>query len=197
MKYGKVRNVIKDLLSDNWYTLSKFSFEYLREDGVWEKQEREVYDCGDAAAILLYNKQKQTVVLTKQFRMPVFQNETELELGNGMMVEVCAGLLDGDTPEVCIIKEAIEETGYKIDVVTKVFESFMVPGTVMQKVHFFVGEYKEENKISAGGGADYETENIEVLEVSLEEAISWVQNGKIKDGKTIMLLQHAQIQNLL
>ena len=190
-----IKNIKKALLSDNWYTLNKFSFEYLREDGVWEKQEREVYDCGDAAAILLYNKQKQTIILTKQFRMPVFQNETEK--GEGMMVEVCAGLLDGDTPEVCIKKEAIEETGYKIEVVTKVFESFMVPGTVMQKVHFFVGEYTEENRISAGGGADYETENIEVLEVSLEEAISWVQNGKIKDGKTIMLLQHAQIENLI
>ncbi len=195
MKYGKVKNVVKQLLSTNWYTLYKFTFEYQREDSTWETQEREVYDCGDAAAVLLYNKEKQTVILTKQFRMPIFQNTSED--GDAMMVEVCAGLLDGDTPEVCIKKEALEETGYKIENVTKVFESFMIPGTVMQKVHFFVAEYKDTDKVSAGGGAEYETENIEVLEISFKQALNWMYTDKIKDGKTVMLLQHAQIKNLL
>ncbi|WP_291865224.1 NUDIX domain-containing protein [Maribacter sp.] len=195
MKYGKIKNIVKNLLSDNWYTLNKFIFDYQREDGTWEKQEREVYDCGDAAAILLYNLQKQTVILTKQFRMPVFQNESES--GDGKMVEVCAGLLDGDTPEVCIKKETLEETGYKIDSVTKVFESFMVPGTVMQKVHFFVAAYEENQKIGKGGGAEYETENIEVLEVDFNTAFDMISKGEIKDGKSIMLLQHAKIEQLL
>ncbi|WP_298481139.1 NUDIX domain-containing protein [uncultured Maribacter sp.] len=195
MKYGKIKNITKKLLSDNWYTLNKFIFDYQREDGIWEKQEREVYDCGDAAAILLYNKNKRTVILTKQFRMPTFQNESES--GDGMLVEVCAGLLDGDTPEVCIKKEALEETGYKLDTVTKVFESFMIPGTVMQKVHFFIAPYEENQKIGEGGGAEYETENIEVLEIPFEQAFNMIGNGEIKDGKSIMLLQHAKIEELL
>lgn len=195
MKYGKVRKVTKKLLSDNWYTLNKFIFEYQREDSTWENQEREVYDCGDAAAILLYNTNKQTVILTKQFRMPAYQNASET--GNGMLVEVCAGLLDGDTPEVCIKKETLEETGYKINSVTKVFQSFMVPGTVMQKVHFFVAEYSDNQKISEGGGADYETENIEVLELNFDAAFAMIASGEIKDGKTIMLLQHFKINQLL
>lgn len=195
MKYGKVKNLTKKLLSDNWYTLNKFVFDYQREDSTWENQEREVYDCGDAAAILLYNRDKQTVILTKQFRMPAYQNESETS--DGMLVEVCAGLLDGDTPEVCIKKETLEETGYKIETVTKVFESFMVPGTVMQKVHFFVAEYDRNQKAGKGGGADHETENIEVLELNFDAAFAMIASGEIKDGKTIMLLQHAQINELL
>jgi len=193
MKYGEVKNIVKKVLSTNWYTLNKFSFEYQKEDGDWEKQEREVYDCGDAAAILLYNPKKQTVILTKQFRMPVFQNDST----DGMMVEVCAGLLDGDTPEVCIKKEVLEETGYKIDAVEKVFESFMIPGTVMQKVHFFMAEYTEEQKVTEGGGAAYETENIEVLEVPFTKAFNWISSGAIKDGKSVMLLQHAKLMGVL
>ena len=195
MKYGSIKNLVKYLLSDNWYTLNKFIFEYQREDSTWEKQEREVYDCGDAAAVLLYNKEKQTVILTKQFRMPVFQNETGAN--DGLMVEVCAGLLDGDMPEVCIKKEILEETGYKINHVTKVFESFMIPGTVMQNVHFFVAEYSQNQKIAEGGGAEYETENIEVLELDFTKVYNWIAKGEIKDGKTIMLLQYARIENLL
>ena len=193
MKYGSVRNIKKELLSDNWYILNNFILDYQKEDGIWEKQEREVYNCGDAIAILLYNKSKGTIIVTKQFRMPVYFNEKS----TGMMVEVCAGLLDGDTPEVCAKKETLEETGYRIDNVEKIFEAYMVPGTVTQKVHFFIAKYTEDMRINEGGGAENETENIEVLELTLTEAKRMMLNGEIKDAKTIMLLQHALLNNLL
>ncbi|WP_405247086.1 MULTISPECIES: NUDIX domain-containing protein [unclassified Cellulophaga] len=192
MKNGTVKNITKKLLSDNWYRLDKYFFDYHKEDGAWEKQEREVYDCGDAAAILLMHKERASVILTKQFRMPAYQNG----VATGMLVEVCAGLLEGDTPEVCIKKEVLEETGYQIPEVSKVFESFMVPGTVKQKVHFFIGYIDDTMKINAGGGADDETENIEVLEIPLSEAYDMIASGAIIDGKSIMLLQHVKIQQL-
>ncbi|MBU2997897.1 NUDIX domain-containing protein [Cellulophaga baltica] len=194
MKNGNLRNITKKLLSDNWYKLYKYIFEYQREDGEWEKQEREVYDCGDAAATLLYNVEKQTVILTRQFRMPTYQNENQQ--GDGMQIEVCAGLLEGDAPDYCSKKEALEETGYKLDTVTKIFDSYMVPGTVMQKVHFFIASYTEAQKVTKGGGADDETENIEVLEYSFDKAFAMIASGEIKDAKTVMLLQHAKIVNL-
>ncbi len=194
MKNGSIRNITKKLLSDNWYTLYKFIFEYQKEDGDWERQEREVYDCGDASAILLYNVEKQTVILTRQFRMPTYQNENEQ--GDGMQIEVCAGLLDGDTPEYCSKKEALEETGYKLDNVTKIFDSYMVPGTVMQKVHFFIAPYSDAQKVAKGGGAEDESENIEILEYNFDKAFNMIETGEINDAKTIMLLQHAKIINL-
>jgi len=192
MKKAPIRNVKKELLSDNWYTLHKFTFDYEKEDGELERQEREVYNCGDAIAILLYNEENKTVILTKQFRMPVHQNEK----ATGMMIEVCAGLLDGDTPEVCAKKETLEETGYRLEEVEKIFEAYMVPGTVMQKVHYFVAKYTNEMRVTLGGGADYETENIEVLEFSFETAFKMIKTGEIKDAKTIMLLQYAKINGL-
>tara|TARA_R110002050_G_scaffold100580_1_gene208136 strand:+ start:85923 stop:86504 length:582 start_codon:yes stop_codon:yes gene_type:complete len=192
LKKGAVRNIKKEVLSDNWYTLNKFTFEYQREDSTWEKQQREVYDCGNAAAILLFNKKRSTVVLTQQFRMPAFQNG----IRTGMLVEVCAGLLDGDSPEICIKKEVLEETGYKISSVEKVFESFMIPGTVMQIVHFFIAEVDDTMKVNEGGGAADETENIEVLEYPFETALNMIETGEIKDAKTIMLLQYVKINNI-
>lgn len=193
MKNGTVKNIQEELLSDHWYTLKKVSFEYHKEDGSWEKQVREVYDRGNGAAILLYNKDKGTVVLTRQFRMPTYMN------GNptGMMIEVCAGLLDGDHPEDCIKKEVEEETGYRVNEVKKVFESYMSPGSVSEILHFFIGQYDEKMKVGDGGGAAHETENIEILEYGLDEAMEMVQKGTIKDAKTIMLLQYAQINSLL
>lgn len=193
MKKGKVRNIKTELLSDNWYTLNKITFEYEKEDGSWETQIREAYDRGNGAAILLYNKDKGTVILTRQFRMPTYVNGNR----DGMMIEVCAGLLDGDHPEDCIKKEVEEETGYKVDNVQKVFESYMSPGSVTEILHFFIGQYTEDMKISEGGGAEDESENIEVLEMDFIEALDMIQTGKIKDSKTIMLLQYAQINNLL
>lgn len=193
MKYGHVRNIKREILSDNWYTLNKITFEYQREDGSWETQSREAYDRGNGAAILLYNKSKGSVVLTRQFRMPTFIN------GNttGMMIEVCAGLLDGDSPEECIKKEVEEETGFKIDKVQKVFESYMSPGSVTEILHFFIGAYENRMKVGEGGGAEGETENIEVLEFSFEKAMAMIANGEIRDAKTILLLQYAKIHNIV
>ena len=193
MKKGKVRNIKTEVLSDNWYTLSKITFEYEKEDGSWETQIREAYDRGNGAAILLYNLNKGNVVLTRQFRMPTFVNGNK----EGMMIEVCAGLLDGDYPEDCIKKEVEEETGYKIENVQKVFEAYMSPGSVTEILHFFIGEYTEDMKISEGGGAEDESENIEVLEMDFKKALLMIQTGEIRDSKTIILLQYAQINNLL
>ena len=193
MKYGKVKNIKTELLSDNWYTLNKVTFDYQREDGSWEEQSRECYDRGNGAAILLYNLDKQTVILTRQFRMPTYVNGNE----DGFMVEVCAGILEKGNAEETIKMEVEEETGYQIDNVVKVFESYMSPGSVTEILHFFIGEYQPNMKIGAGGGAEDETENIEVIELTFREALDWMATGKIKDGKTIMLLQWAQINNLL
>ncbi|MAU16313.1 MAG: GDP-mannose pyrophosphatase NudK [Muricauda sp.] len=192
MKYGNVRNIKKELLSDNWYTLNKITFEYQREDGEWETQIREAYDRGNGAAILLYNTKKGKVVLTKQFRMPTYLNGNK----DGMMVEVCAGLLEKGNAEETIKMEVEEETGYKIDKVEKVFEAYMSPGSVTEILYFFIGEYDDTMKVSEGGGADDETENIEVLELDFTEALDMIKSGEIKDAKTIMLLQYAQINHI-
>ncbi|EAR01717.1 hypothetical protein FB2170_14353 [Maribacter sp. HTCC2170] len=193
LKKGSIRNIKTELLSDNWYTLNKISFEYEKEDGTWETQVREAYDRGNGAAILLYDQSKGTVVLTRQFRMPTYVNGNN----DGMMIEVCAGLLDGDHPEDCIKKEAEEETGYKVENVQKVYESYMSPGSVTEILYFFVAEYEDTMKVSEGGGAEDESENIEVLEVGFQEALNMIKTGDIKDAKTIMLLQYAQINKLL
>ena len=189
MKYGNIRNIKKELLSDNWYTLNKVTFEYQREDGTWETQTREAYDRGNGAAILLYNTKKGTVVLTRQFRMPTYLNGN----ADGMMIEACAGLLEKGNAEQTIKMEVEEETGYKIDKVKKVFEAYMSPGSVTEILYFFIGEYEASMKVSEGGGAEDETENIEVLEIRFEEALQMMKTGEIKDAKTIMLLQYAQI----
>ena len=192
MQNRSVRNIQKELLSDNWYSLTKVTFEYLREDGVWETQVREAYDRGNGAAILLYNKKKGTVVLTKQFRMPTYLNGNT----DGMMIEACAGILEKGNAEETIKMEVEEETGYKIDKVTKIFESYMSPGSVTEILHFFIGEYEDEMKIGDGGGVVDETENIEVLEISFSKALDLFKAGEIKDAKTIMLLQWAHINRL-
>ncbi|MAU26774.1 MAG: GDP-mannose pyrophosphatase NudK [Muricauda sp.] len=190
---GKVRNIDEELLSDNWHWLKKFTFEYQKEDGSWETQVREVYDRGNGAAILLYNKQKKTVVLTRQFRMPTYLNGNE----DGMMIEACAGVLENGNAEATIIKEVEEETGYKIDNLKKIFESYMSPGSVTEILHFFIGQYTDTMKVSQGGGAEDEHENIEVLEMPFSKALKMIESGEIKDAKTIMLLQYAQINKLI
>jgi len=192
LKNGKIKNIEKTLLSDNWYTLNKFKFDYQKEDGTWETQEREAYDRGNGAAILLYNKEKVTVVLTRQFRMPTYVNGNE----NGMMIEACAGLLDGDNPEDCIRKETEEETGYKIENVEKVIETYMSPGSVTEILYLFIGEYEDRMKVSEGGGSEHETENIEVLEYPFDKAIEMMATGEINDAKTIMLLQYAKLNGI-
>jgi len=189
----KVRNQTEQLLSNNWYTLKKVNFEYQLENGSWQPQSREVYDRGNGAAVLLYNKTKNSIILTRQFRMPTYVNGNS----NGMMIEVCAGLLDGNSPEISIKKEIIEETGYHIETITKVFEAYMSPGAVTEILHFFVAEYDATMKKDPGGGNPDETEYIETLELPFEEACTMIATGEIKDAKTIMLLQYAKINHLL
>ncbi|PWQ97839.1 GDP-mannose pyrophosphatase NudK [Leucothrix arctica] len=189
----KIRNVEQKILSDNWYTLNKYSFDYLRPDGNWERQEREAYDRGNGSTILLYNSTKGSVILTRQFRLPTFVNGN----ADGMLVETCAGLLDEDNAEDCIKKETEEETGYKVENIKKIFESYMSPGSVTEILYFFVAEYSESMKVSEGGGLEHEQENIEVLELSFDDAYEMIETGEIKDGKTIMLLQYAKLNQLL
>ena len=162
----KIKNIKKKLLSDNWYTLNKYTYDFELQNGDWVTHERESYDRGNGAAILLYNKEKGTVILTKQFRMPTYVNGNE----TGYMIEVCAGLLDNDNPEDCIKKEAEEETGYRINNVQKVMEVYSSPGSVTEILYYFVAEYSEDMKVSDGGGLESENEDIEVLEVTFNEA---------------------------
>lgn len=188
-----IKNHRSELLSDNWYILRKHSYLFKQRDGQWVQQIREVYDRGNGAAILLYNKEKASVLLTKQFRMPTFVNGN----ADGMMIEVCAGMLEEDNPADCIRREVEEETGYQIEAVTKVFEAYMSPGAVTEIIHCFIGTYSASQKVSEGGGLAEETEDIEVLEISLKEAMQLIKTGEIKDAKTIMLLQHAVIEGLM
>ncbi len=182
-----------ELLSDNWYLLNKVTYEYQKEDNTVETHIREVYDRGNGAAILLYNTIQKTVILTKQFRLPSYLNGNK----TGMMIEVCAGLLDKDHPDQCIIRETEEETGYRLSTVHKVMETYMSPGAVTEILYLFVGEYDASMKVHDGGGLDAEQENIEVLEYTFDEAFTMIQTGEIKDAKTIMLLQYAKINNLV
>lgn len=187
----KIQNT--EILSNNWYTLKKITYQYLMPDGCWQTQSREAYDRGNGATILLYNAEQKTVILTRQFRMPTFIN------GNptGMLIEACAGLLDKDNPEDCIKRETEEETGYKITQVQKVFEAYMSPGSVTEILYFFVAAYTKNMKVHDGGGIEHEQENIEVLELPLQTALHMITTGEIKDGKTIMLLQYAQLHQLV
>ena len=181
------------LLSDNWYILNKVTFDYQKPDNSWITQQREVYDRGNGAAILLYNKENKTIILTRQFRLPTYLNGNK----SGMMVEVCAGLLDQDEPEQCIIRETEEETGYRISKVKKIMETYMSPGAITEILYLFIGEYDTSMKVSEGGGLDHEQENIEVLEMSFDQAYTMIETGELKDAKTIMLLQYAKINGLM
>ena len=193
MSNSKIDILTTEVLSDNWYTLRKITYNYLKKDGNWETQSREAYDRGNGATILLYNKITKNVILTKQFRMPTYLNGNE----TGMMIEACAGLLDKDNAEECIRRETEEETGYKISSVQKIFEVYMSPGSVTEIVHFFAAEYTEDMKVNDGGGIAHEQENIEVLELNFDKAYTMIATGEIKDAKTIMLLQYANINRLL
>ena len=182
-----------EILSDNWYTLRKITYEFLKKDGTVQTQSREAYDRGNGATILLYNKARKTVILTRQFRLPSFVNGNE----SGMLIEACAGLLDKDNAEDCIKRETEEETGYKISEVRKIFEAYMSPGSVTEILYFFVAEYENSMKVNEGGGIEHEQENIEVLELEFHKAVQMIETGEIKDGKTIMLLQYAKLNNLV
>ncbi|MEI2682262.1 GDP-mannose pyrophosphatase NudK [Erwinia aphidicola] len=185
-------DVIKNkILSENWFTLRNFTYEITAKDGSTLRHKREVYDRGNGATILLYNRDKNSVVLTRQFRIATWVNGNP----SGMLIEACAGLLDDDSPEDCIRKEAIEETGYAVGEVEKLYELYMSPGGVTELIHFFAAEYCDAQRDNAGGGV--EDEDIDVLEVTFPEAWAMVKDGRIKDGKTVTLLQHALIEGWL
>ncbi|MBB5357925.1 nudix-type nucleoside diphosphatase (YffH/AdpP family) [Rhodanobacter sp. ANJX3] len=184
----RVRVIQSQVLSDDWYLLKKTTFDFRRADGSWQRQQRETYDRGNGAALLLYQLASRRVVLTRQFRFPAYVNGHD-----GMLVEAPAGLLDHATPEQRIRAEVEEETGYRVGDVRKVFEAFMSPGSVTEKLYFFVAEYDSASRVSAGGGIESEGEDIEVLELPFEEALAMVCRGEIADGKTIMLLQYAAL----
>lgn len=178
-----------ELLSDNRYVLNKVTFDYKTSAQEFETQIREVYDRGNGAAILLYNTEHKTIVLTRQFRLPTYLNGNT----SGMLIEACAGMLDEDNPIDCIIRETEEETGYRLSSVEKIFQSYMSPGAVTEMLHFFIGEYQSDMKISEGGGLADEHEHIEVMELPFSEAYRMIASGEITDAKTIMLLQYAKI----
>jgi nudix-type nucleoside diphosphatase (YffH/AdpP family) len=177
-----------EILSNNWYTLKKVTFDYQHKNGKWIEQNREAYDRGNGATILLFNQITKTVILTRQFRLPSYINGNP----SGMLIEACAGLLDLDNPEDCIRRETEEETGFKIRDVKKIYEAYMSPGSVTEILYFFIAEYSKDMQTSKGGGVD-EHEDIEVLELPFSTALEMMNNGEIKDGKTIILLQYLQI----
>ena len=181
---------VKDvrLLSDNHYVLKTATFEWRRGNGEWQTQHRESYDRGNAATLLPYNLAQRTVVLVRQFRYPAFVNGCD-----DLLIEAAAGLLDNETPELRIRAEAEEETGYRLGEIRKIFEAFMSPGSVTEKLHFFVGEYEPKMKVGSGGGLADEGEDIEVLELAIDQALAMIGDGRIVDAKTIMLLQYAAL----
>ena len=188
------RVTIRDetLLSDNWGRLTRYEFDFRRHDGRTERQSREVYDRGDGAVILLYNVAQKTVVLTRQFRLPVHVVGENPEL-----IEACAGLLDRQAPEAAIRREAEEETGYRVGTVEKLWTVFMTPGSVTEQLHFFIAPYEAAMKVSDGGGEEEEGEEIEVMEMTLDKALEMVRSGEIRDAKTIMLLQHLALAGIM
>ena len=186
---ARVRVLKTEVLSDDWYVLRKVTFDFQRRDGVWQRQSRETYDRGNGATILLRERNTGNVLLTRQFRMPAFVNGHD-----GMLIESPGGLLDDATPEERIRVEVEEETGYRVHHVEKIFEAFMSPGSVTEKLYFYIGDYDGSMRVSAGGGVEDEGEEIETIEVPLQTAMQMIERGEIMDGKTIMLLQYAALK---
>ncbi|MEZ5822567.1 MAG: NUDIX domain-containing protein [Xanthobacteraceae bacterium] len=182
---------VKDVrpLSKGHFSFNAVTFDWKRDDGQWQTQNREVLDRGDAAALLPYNLDGRSVVLVKQFRYPAYANGHD-----DLLIEAAAGLLDDASPEQRIRLEAEEETGYRLHEVRKIFEAFMSPGALTEKIHFFVAEYDPSMRVGAGGGLAHEGEEIEVLELPFDEALAMIDDGRIVDAKTIMLLQYAALR---
>jgi nudix-type nucleoside diphosphatase (YffH/AdpP family) len=192
MKNSKLRIKGTEVLSDQWYTYKRVSFEREVSPGEWVDQKREVLDRGDGATILLYNKRKKSVILTRQFRLPAFLNKHP----TGLLIETCAGSVESESPEENIVRETEEETGYRIQPPQKIFQAYMSPGAVTEIIHFYIAEYEDSMKVSSGGGQMEEQEYIEVLELSFLDAMERLKQGDIQDAKTIMLLQYAQLNHL-
>lgn len=182
-----------ETLSDDWGLLRKFHLRYRRKDGTEQHLIRQVYDRGNGAVILLYNKDRQSVILTRQFRLPALVNGHP----DGMLMEAAAGLLDADDPESAIRREAEEETGYRLAKVERLFAAYMSPGSVAEQLHFFAAEYADADKIGAGGGHAGEGEDIEVIEVPFAEALRMIEDGRLVDAKTMLLLCHARVTGRL
>lgn len=189
---NRVRVQSIEVLSDDWYLLKKTTFDFLRNDGSWQRQSRETYDRGNGATILLYNLAQHTVILVRQFRFPAFVNGWD-----DLLIEAPAGLLDEASPEDRIKLEVEEETGYRVSQVRKIFDAYMSPGSVTEKLYFFVAEYDANSKVSDGGGMENEGEDIDVLEIGIDESLAMINSGEIVDGKTIMLLQYAALNIFL
>lgn len=181
------------ILSDESHPLKKITYEITDRHGKRQTQESEVYERGNASTVFLYNTGKKTVILTRQFRLPTFINGNP----DGMLIECCAGMLEEESPEECVKREAIEETGYKAENVQKIFEAYMSAGAVTELLHFFTAQYSEQTRIYEGGGLEAEHEDVDVLELPFEMALAMISSGEIKDAKTIMLLQYAVIHQLL
>jgi len=188
----QVRIIEQQVLAHDWYLLRKTTLEHRRRDGRLQVVSRETYDRGNGVALLLFNAARGTVILTRQFRFPAWVNGC----ADGLLIEACAGLLDGNDPAAAMQREAIEETGYEVRAPRKVFEAYMSPGSVTEKLHFFVAACSDADRRAAGGGEAGEGEDIEVLELPLETALAMIARGEIQDGKTIMLLQHAAMIGL-
>jgi len=180
----RVHNV--RLVSDNHSVLKTTTFEWRRANGEWQTQARESYDRGNGATLLPYNLAQRSVVLVRQFRYPAYVNGHD-----DLLIEAAAGLLDNQSPENRIRAEVEEETGYRLGHVRKVFEAFMSPGAVTEKLHFFVAAYEPHMRVGSGGGIADEGEDIEVLELPIDQALAMIGDGRIADAKTIMLLQYA------
>lgn len=186
----RVRNI--DCLSDHWYRLYRVGFDLKRSDGSWQSQTREAYERGNGAGILLYNRRERTVILTRQFRLPSFVNGN----ADGMLIEVPAGLLDDRDPAAAVVAEVEEETGYRIGKAHKVFDLFMSPGSVTERLHLFMAEVTRDHREGDGGGLHDEGEDIHVLEVAFDDILPMITDGRIRDAKTIILLQHALLTKL-
>ena len=176
------------VLSDSHYTLRTTTFQWRRANGEWQTQHRETYDRGNGAVLLPYNLAQRTVILVRQFRYPAFVSGYD-----DLLIEAAAGLLDNETPEIRIRAEAEEETGYRLGEIRKIFQAFMSPGAVTEKLHFFVAEYEPAMRVGSGGGIASEGEEIEVLELPIDQALAMIGDGRIVDAKTIMLLQYAAL----
>jgi nudix-type nucleoside diphosphatase (YffH/AdpP family) len=182
-----VRNV--EVTSDGWHVLRRTTFEYRRADGRWETQERETYDRGNGATILLFDPVRRTVLLTRQFRFPAYVNDHP----DGMLIEAAAGLLDDDDPDTAIRREASEELGVTIVEPEHIFDVYMSPGSVTERLHFYAARYSQADRTGSGGGLPEDGEDIDVLELSFDQALNMIVDGRIADAKTIMLLQWAAL----
>lgn len=189
-----IKNITHKVLSKAWATLLQINYDFKFKDGTWKNVSRESYDRGDGCAILLYNSEKETVILTKQFRMPIYHANTD----EGMSIEACAGAIDkNESAEATIIREVEEEVGYRIAEAKLILKAYMSPGAMTEKMYLFVAPYSEHMKVNQGGGVATENEEIEVMEFSFSEVLNMMTSGEIRDAKTIMLLQYAQINKLI